>query len=148
MIKLIVFGSNRPALVDDDFAHLIAYRWRLDDKGHVYRNGSRVYKLRRVILGEPPVGFMIDFNSGDKLDCRRENLRVIPISEKHQNPTWRASNKTGHRGVYFDKSRGKYVASVRHNGHNYNFGRFATVEEAAEAVRLGRPAVLSLSVEV
>lgn len=146
MIKLTVIGSNRPALVDDDFGCLGVYRWRLDNKGHVYRNGSRVYKLRRAIMGDPPAGFVIHQISGDKLDCRRENLRIIPVAEKYQNPPWRASNKTGHRGVYFDKSRGKYVASVRHNGRTYNLGRFATVEEAAEAVRLGRPAILPLSV--
>lgn len=40
MIQLTVAGSNRPALVDDDFAQLKAYRWRLDREGYVMRKSA------------------------------------------------------------------------------------------------------------
>lgn len=144
MVKLIVIGSNRPALVDDEFAHLVRYRWRTNKYGRVFRHGDRVIFLNHVIMGDPPAGFVIAQNSGDRLDCRRENLKLVTCDELRRNPNWRASNKTGVRGVYFDKSRGKYVATVRHNNRNYNLGRYSTLEEATQVVSLKRPEILSI----
>jgi hypothetical protein len=46
------------------------------------------------------------------------------------------TNKSGKRGVVVKK--GKFVARARKNKKDYQFGTFATLEEAAEAARLGR----------
>lgn len=42
------------------------------------------------------------------------------------------ANKSGIVGVNWDKSRGKWQASIRFRGHKYNLGRFGSKFEAAE----------------
>lgn len=44
-----------------------------------------------------------------------------------------ASNKSGVVGVNWDKSRGKWQASIRFKGHKYNLGRFSDFEDACKA---------------
>lgn len=46
------------------------------------------------------------------------------------------ANKSGIVGVNWDKSRGKWQASIRFRGKKYNLGRFASKYEAAEIRRL------------
>lgn len=43
------------------------------------------------------------------------------------------ANKSGVVGVNWDKSRGKWQASLRFKGHKYNLGRFDKIEDAIEA---------------
>lgn len=42
------------------------------------------------------------------------------------------ANKSGVVGVNWDKSRGKWQASLRFRGHKYNLGRFDDFDEAAK----------------
>lgn len=42
------------------------------------------------------------------------------------------ANRSGIVGVNWDKSRGKWQASIRFRGHKYNLGRFDDIEEAAK----------------
>ena len=53
------------------------------------------------------------------------NLRML-----HPTPT--KSNKSGVVGVNWDKSRGKWQASIRFKGHKYNLGRFDDFELACK----------------
>ena len=43
------------------------------------------------------------------------------------------ANKSGIVGVNWDKSRGKWQASLRFKGHKYNLGRFEKIEDAMAA---------------
>jgi hypothetical protein len=43
------------------------------------------------------------------------------------------ANKSGVVGVNWDKSRGKWQASIRFQGHKYNLGRFDFIQDAIDA---------------
>lgn len=43
------------------------------------------------------------------------------------------ANKSGIVGVNWDKSRGKWMASLRFKGHKYNLGRFDNIQDAIDA---------------
>lgn len=73
--RLFVQGSDRPALVDLEFADLARYKWKIGLKGWVVREGARVIKLHRVVSGAAP-GVAVIHRNGDKLDNRRTNLQV------------------------------------------------------------------------
>lgn len=73
--RLFVKGSDRPALVDLEFAELARYKWKIGLKGWVVREADRVIKLHRVVTGAAP-GVGVVHRNGDKLDNRRENLQV------------------------------------------------------------------------
>lgn len=43
------------------------------------------------------------------------------------------ANKSGIVGVNWDKSRGKWQASIKFRGHKYNLGRFENIQDAIDA---------------
>lgn len=147
MIRISVAGSDRPALVDDEFSHLAKYRWRLNHRGYVFRYGDRKVYLHRAVVGVVSDGLVCDHINRDKLDNRRANLRMITPAANAQNLNARRGSTSNHRGVFWDRSRRRWVASVRHNGKNYNFGRFDSEEAAAKAAREGRRKLLPYSYE-
>lgn len=49
------------------------------------------------------------------------------------NPTPTKANKSGVVGVNWDKSRGKWQASIRFKGHKYNLGRYNNIQDAIDA---------------
>jgi hypothetical protein len=82
--------------------------------------------------GEWPSG-EIDHINGVRTDNRVENLRVATRSENMQNTKKPVTNKSGKKGVSWDKTTGKWRAEIRANGKKYNLGRFKTIEEAFKA---------------
>lgn len=73
----------------------------------------------------------IDHINGNKSDNRLVNLRAATRSQNKQNiQKPMAHNSSGYLGVCFDKSRGKFVATINVNGKQKNLGRFDSAEEA------------------
>ena len=60
-----------------------------------------------------------------------EFVHGTQISKIQSKPT--AANKSGIVGVNWDKSRNKWQASIRFQGHKYNLGRFMDKEDAIKA---------------
>lgn len=148
MIELFIRGSSRPALIDDSFRHFVGLGWRLDMKGYVIRFGSKKIKLHRAVMGKIPNNLFVDHINRDKLDCRLENLRLVTPAQSNQNTSKRngpiKSNKTGYRGVFFDKERHKFIAQAGRK----KIGRFDTAGEANKAVLEYRALNMPFSVEV
>ena len=142
MIELNVKGSNAPALVDDCWAALQRYVWKLDENGYVYRmrNRRHLYLHHVVMPGDRYPEFVRDHISRDKLDNRSENLRWLTQAESAQNRGACRKNKTGVRGVRLEGNR--YRARVQHNGKTIACGRFDTLAEAETFLARVRPAIL------
>lgn len=85
---------------------------------------------------EVPDGMDIDHINGDRTDNRWVNLRVVSRSQNNMNAKIRVDNKSGVKGVTFDKRRGKWAAEIRANNKKIFLGRFDTIEEAAEKRKL------------
>lgn len=111
----------------------------IDDLGYravsIHKKLYRVHRLIFLIMGEnlPEV---VDHINGDKLDNRWINLRPTNRQGNNQNCKGKGSN-TGIKGVYLDKS-GKYEAAVWINGKKLRLGRYDCLQEAEQAVILGR----------
>lgn len=124
------------AVVDAQDSRLARHRWKLDRDGYARRNttiNGRAFTvlLHREIMGlVPGDGMEIDHENRDRLDCRRENLRVATRYQQMQNRIggWGTSL---HRGVYWSKKEGKWRVQVRVNHQTHNLGSFADEEVAA-----------------
>ncbi len=117
---------------DQDVPTQGSYQWRLGGTGYAVRwkNGRTVYLHREIVGLEAGDGFEVDHINRDRLDNRRENLRVTVRAENGQNlPSQEGSSRF--RGVAFDKRRGKWTAQVKVNGRKHYLGGFDTEEEAA-----------------
>lgn len=84
---------------------------------------------------DAPREAQVDHCNHDTLNNKRENLRIVTPGENQQNKNGSYKNsKSGVRGVYWDKTRGKWMAQFRINNTAKNLGRFDTIEEAHSVV--------------
>lgn len=93
------------------------------------------YRAHRVIWklvhGYDPIG--IDHINGCKSDNRLCNLREADQSVNAKNNRMRSDNTSNFTGVYFDRARSKWTASIWADGRQYNLGRFRNIEDAIAA---------------
>lgn len=75
----------------------------------------------------------IDHINGIRDDNRISNLRLATRSQNNANSKVASHNTSGYKGVWFDKSRNKFVSQIKINGTNKHIGRFNTAEEAHAA---------------
>jgi len=94
---------------------------------------KKLIELHRWIMGFPEKGKYIDHINNNNLDNRKENLRIVTNSDNLKNSKLRIDNKTGCKGVSFDKSRNKWSAQIKINYKKIDLGRFASFDEAVKA---------------
>jgi hypothetical protein len=139
------------ALVDVEDAHLREYYWSDDQFGYVRRRGGdgRTVKLHREVVGlNTGDELAVDHINHDRLDNRRQNLRRCTTAENSQNLRARRGSYSKHRGVSFDKSRGKWVGQVTLDYRRQKWSkRFDTEEEAASAVAAKRRELMPFSTD-
>lgn len=148
VIEVPVEQGKLVALIDDDLEQLLRYPWRISIGGYAFRHSEEKILMHRQVFGVVPTGFVIDHINRNRLDNRRDNLRAIPSGANAQNVGAYKNSRSGVRGVFWDASRRKFVAQVRHAGRNHNLGRFDSMEEAKAAVIVGRKRLLPYSIEV
>ncbi len=130
-------NTDEVTLIDaEDFERAGHINWYKDTNGYVCKNkyiGNGKWKglkLHRMII-EAKDGEIVDHINRNRLDNRKENLRIVSHLENAQNASLAKNNKSGYKGVHF--RNGKYSAMIRINGHLKHIGTFETAEEAAKA---------------
>lgn len=141
-VALVPLTPDSCALVSAQDAEAVrGMRWRRTSRGYadtriLVGDKLRYVMMHRFILGLG-AGHICDHANGDRLDNRRENLRVATPSENARNGKKKSSGTA---------SRFKGVSSTRHSKHRLPWmarivvnnkilwlGTFATEEEAARA---------------
>lgn len=111
---------------------------RSKDGAGYYRVGVRgkKYKAHRIAwlmtYGQWPKG-QIDHINGIRMDNRLCNLREASNAENQRNRAAQRNNTSGFKGVYWDKSRSKWLAKIDVGGERHHLGRYKTPEEAHAA---------------
>lgn len=105
--------------------------------GYVNINvGGRLYKAHVLawlyMSGVYPVCYIdhIDKNKSNNVIL---NLREATASQNGFNKTTQKNNKTGQKGVFFDKFRNKYRVEAQINGIKKYLGRFDKFNDAKNA---------------
>jgi len=140
-VKHIELNNKQIALVDDeDFIEHGKYSWQLNDVGYARRTFKEKGKKDRTVLlhrliANAPKGKVVDHINGNKLDNRKENLRITTYSKNGLNRhTVNRNNKSsGFCGVRWNKSSSKWQAYIRINYKSINLGFFKNINDAINA---------------
>lgn len=98
-------------------------------------NGAKLAAHRVIwalVHGDWP-SHQIDHINGDKADNRITNLRLATASQNAHNRTAYSTNRSGFKGVSWNKQCGRWQAGIKLDGRRRHLGYFATAEQAAAA---------------
>lgn len=100
------------------------------------RQPDGTYKVLalHLLVGER-IGIVgpVDHESGDGLDCRRENLRAGPelLNQANRRKLQTRETSSAFKGVYWNKDCCKWHVQIRIDGKRYHLGLFTDETEAA-----------------
>lgn len=96
----------------------------------------RVHQLvAMAFLGHTICGHdrIVDHIDGNRMNNKLSNLRIISQRENCFNRDYKRKVTSKYTGVYFDKTKKRWVAQIRVNGVLRNLGRFREEIDAANA---------------
>ena len=120
---------------------LLSYSWRKNKWGYASRHTSRDGEKFRIsahqevierVTGRIPrrsERLCIDHINGDRLDCRRENLRVVSYGVNGTN----TKSSRGAAHITFDPNSGKWQAQPAVCGRALYLGQWENKEDAEAA---------------
>jgi len=145
-MKQIKLSQNLYTLVDDEhFEELNKFKWyaRKDRKTFYATRNSNPRKLRlpqiqlhRTLFKDIPNGMEIDHIDGNGLNNQLSNLRIVTKTQNLLNKSVYKSNKSGYRGVYYNKRDKKWCATGKINKIQKNLGSFKDIESAIKARKI------------
>lgn len=92
-------AEGQDCIVDEeDYNRLQDAKLRMNN-GYVFRSGG-IVALHRELMGSPK-GMEVRFRNGNRLDCRKDNLQVLTVSEHRR---LQGALTTEQRRDIFDRS--------------------------------------------
>lgn len=120
----------------EDYKKVKDYKWRISNYGYVVCNIDSSKKqlfLHHLVVGKPENDHDTDHIDRNKLNNRVSNLRFVTRAQNMWNTTIRNNNKSGFKGVFWNKITSKWQANITAKGKNKYLGAFDNPIDAAEA---------------
>ena len=102
----------------------------------VHLNGKylRVHRLvAEAFIPNPENKSCVDHKNNIRDDNRIDNLRWATTKENNQNTSISSINKSGYKGVNWDKRYKRWRASIFENGLKVHLGYFRSLDDAVKA---------------
>jgi len=134
---VVVFPNNSDNLYYFDLdmlSKLENHAWIVNNQRYLGASieGAPTF-AHHLVIGKPSKGLVVDHIDRDRCNNRKNNLRVVTISQNSANTGLLLRNTSGFKGVCWDKNRGKWKAALNNNGKTLNLGRFDSAIDAAVA---------------
>jgi hypothetical protein len=140
-MKTIPLTKGKFTIVDDDdFEWLNSFKWFYLSTGYAARNprdnetSTNTILMHRFILNLNGIP-QADHISGDRLDNRRGNLRVVTPHENAFNRGRNRNNRSGFKGVCWHVCANKWRAYINLNRRQIHLGLFKDKNDARDAYR-------------
>src|SRR5207249_1065379 len=113
--------GNIMLISKNDLTMVISYKWYLGKNGYPITYGSYDNKHKfscpvtvyHLLYGELEKGYVIDHINRNRLDNRRENLRICTVLQNSYNRTKPKNTKNRYKGV-------RASQNINNNCHNNN----------------------------
>lgn len=135
----IPLTQGKVALIDaEDYPKIAGYSWYFhcgyarSAKYDPASKRSRTIHMSHIILPCPP-GLEVDHINRDKLDNRKENLRLVTRSQNCANRGCFKNSKSQYKGVRWNKKMGLWEAAIRKDNVITNLGAYDDEIAAASA---------------
>lgn len=138
-MKFIMLTQDKFAIVDDEnFNWLNRYNWCAKKHRNTFYavrgKYGKTIRMHREILGlKEGDGKQTDHKNHNGLDNRETNIRVCTNRQNAQNSLMRKTNKSGYKGLRWDKTVRKWQARIGHKGTKISLGYFKNKIDAAKA---------------
>lgn len=133
------YGDKTVLIDDEDYNRIKDYKWHISKDNYI---DARIKKedgrfstigLHRVIMYAPK-GMSVDHINHNRLDNRKENLRICSHSENLKNYSKPKDGKTSqYKGVCWDKNNNRFKAALSFNCKTVYIGLFKDEVSAALA---------------
>ena len=123
-------------LVDkEDIPKLGKRKWHISG-GYAKRNTTINWvwireSMHRLIIGAKK-GEIVDHINGNRLDNRKNNLRIVSKSLNNLSRNYNTNNSSGYRGVHWCNTKKKWIARITFNSKTKNLGHFDDKKRAYE----------------
>ena len=117
----------------EDEKGFLEFEWSINNSGYV----TCSYGSFHVLIMNPPNGFEIDHIDRNKLNCKKENLRIVTHSQNHFNTPVRKDNTSKVKGVTWRRDTQTWQAQIMVRGRNIHLGTFKELELAIQARKTG-----------
>lgn len=140
MTGSITLSNGAICLVDAEWAEMLSgVTWGCSVKPWTsyaihrerFGEGRRSFVLMHRLIADAQPGELVDHISGNGLDNRKANLRIVSALQNSMNRVRNLNSKSKYKGVTFD--RGKWQGQIKLHGKMHYLGRFDTEQEAAAA---------------
>ena len=124
-----------------DLASVLRFKWYLTKAGYPGTYGSidnnikysRPVNLHQFLFPNTPHGYVVDHINRNRLDNRRDNLRICTPTENSYNKSKPSNSKQKYKGVTsVGKKNPTYTASITKNGITHKITGIATEKDAAK----------------
>lgn len=134
-MNTITLTNGGVAWVDtEDYHACCQHLWWMDPAGYaITKCDGRVLKLHNFLLGDPHDGLYVDHRDGNRLDCRRHNLRWATRGQNAANcKRHDTENRTStFKGVH--RLGDSWVAQIQKDKKKQHLGSYTTELDAAHA---------------
>lgn len=112
----------------EDLEDVIKYKWHLSSWGYAENHTKGL--MQRYLLNEYDKSKIPDHINRDRLDNRRENLRIVDKSKNAVNTGLRCNNKSGVTGVNWFKPASLWRSYINYQGKRIELGYFKDINDA------------------
>ena len=135
-MKYIDLTKGKRTIVDDeDFEELNKIKWYLSSSGYATNKTRNLIRMHRLVINTP-IGMFTDHKNRNRLDNRKENLRICTKSQNGMNAKHRKkiNDSIQLKGVYrMNSSKHPFYARIKLNKKDFYLGSFSSEKEAGLA---------------
>jgi hypothetical protein len=141
--RWIAITQGKFALVDErDYEAINRYAWAYNKRHrYAFRRRQKIepgnsthVRMHRQILAIDDPSVLVDHRNGNRLDCRRENLRTANDAQNARNNRGKAGRQIAFKGVYRSGRPNKpWSAKITVDKKTLNLDKIAALEEKKKA---------------